>query len=43
MNGATQKKGPKALGHAMTEIRRALHQVEHWPDRDLFEQFLPAR
>jgi len=43
MNGATKKKGPKALGHAMTEIRRALHQVEHWPDRDLFEQFLPAK
>jgi hypothetical protein len=26
----------------MTEIRRAIHQVEHWPDRDLFEQFLPV-
>ncbi len=43
MNGSTSKKGPKALGHAIPEIRRAIQQIEHWPDRDLFERFLPAR
>ncbi|HEX4142448.1 MAG TPA: serine hydrolase domain-containing protein [Pirellulales bacterium] len=42
MNGSTRKKGPKALGHAMKAMRVAIHQIEHWPDRDLFEQFLPA-
>jgi N-acyl-D-amino-acid deacylase len=43
LNGSPKKKkkGPKPLGHAIAEIGRAIHQVEHWPDRDLFEQFLP--
>ena len=42
MNGSTTRTGPKALGHATAEIRRAIHAVEHWPDRDLFDRYLPA-
>ncbi len=42
MNGSSEKKGPKALGHVIPEIRRAILNVEHWPERDLFELYFPA-
>ena len=43
MNGSTRQEGAQGPRPRHAEIRRAIHQVEHWPDRDLFEQFLPPK
>ncbi|HTU27534.1 MAG TPA: serine hydrolase domain-containing protein [Pirellulales bacterium] len=38
-----EKKGPTALDHAIKGIRQAIHNVERWPDRDLFNQLMPPK